>query len=150
MSCSMTVDKHLTLTENNLVTRFSLSLSLSLSLSRWCRLNTIFARRLGNSTVLMRCHNYRDYVTVNGKLRYSIVHLSPPFDTDGPYEVQISKLLSHAVRMSAITSVFARLETNSPRCTARHINGPNSYFSMPSRNARNIHNCNGSQIVILW
>jgi len=43
------------------------------------RLNTIFTRRPEIRTVLMRCHNYGNYVTVNGKLRYLVF---PPFDFD--------------------------------------------------------------------
>lgn len=76
MSCSVTVDKYLTLSGKQ--SHFHAPIPQWRARAR-ARLNTIFAHRPETRLVLMRCHNYGDYVTVNGKLHYLIF---PPFDFD--------------------------------------------------------------------
>lgn len=116
MSCSMTVDKHLTFSGKQ--SHFHASIPQWCARARARKIKYYFRTPTGNSMLLMRCHNYGDYVTVNGKLRYLIF---PSFDFDvvrAKYTFP-SYYLPRSVCLREYIYVFARLETTlvaSRRC----------------------------------
>lgn len=127
MSCSMTVDKHLTLSGKQS--------HFHAPIPQWRarQIKYYFHTSTGNSTVLMRYHNYGNYVTVNGKLRYLVF---PPFDFDVVRAKSItfpSYYLTRPVCVCANNIRFSQIG-NGVHCVAllRYINGRNDYFSASS------------------
>lgn len=86
MSRSRAVDKHLTLSGKQ--SRFRAPIP------QWAhgRSNTIFAPSTGNSTVLMRCHNYGGYITVaNCVIRFCYSSISTSRARSIHFQVIISR-----------------------------------------------------------
>jgi len=108
--------------ENNLV-------FTPLSLNGARQIKYYFRTSTGNSTVLMRCHNYGGYVTVNGA-NYVIWFSYPSILTSCAPSIHFRVIISRGPYVCANNIRFCQIGNGARRAVPlRYINGRNDYFS---------------------